>query len=396
MASPDFCTCEDTQDLADEMASWRQALHRQPELAFEEHQTAAFVAGKLQDWGYVVSEEVGGTGVVGTLRNGSGTRRIGIRADMDALPIHEATGLPYASVAPGKMHACGHDGHTAMLLGAARHLARTRRFSGTIHLIFQPAEERGANGGAKAMMDDGLFDRFPCDAVFRMHNHPGLREGAFLFRDGAFMAASDTVRIRVKGFGGHAARPHMTTDAVMVASAIVMTLQTVVSRSIDPTEPAVVTVGSLVAGDAPNVIAGEALLQLSVRSFSTAVRRQLQERIEGLVRAQAASFGASVDIDYIQGYPVLVNSTAETRLASEVARELVGVENVDPHAPLQMGSEDFAYLLEARPGAFMRIGNGVGALARPLHNNAYNFNDANLTVGAAYWTRLAERYLASA
>jgi hippurate hydrolase len=383
----------DLLDAAPRLREIRHQIHRRPELAYEEQETSAFVANKLEQWGWRVTRNVGRTGVVGTLAAGTGTRAIGLRADMDALPIAEETGLPYASEVPGKMHACGHDGHTTMLLGAAEHLAATRRFCGTVHLFFQPAEEHGIDSGARAMIEDGLFERFPCDAVFGAHNHPGAAAGTLLFRKGPFMAAGDKALITIEGVGGHAARPHMTVDPVVVGASIVMALQTIVSRNVDPTQAAVVTVGTIHGGTAVNAIAGTLKLELSIRSFSEAVRTQLKRRLVALVEAQAASYGARARIEYIEGYPVLVTSEAETEFAIDVARELVGAEHVVEEAGLQMGSEDFAFMLQQRPGTFVRIGNGPGEDGCLLHNPRYDFNDDILTIGAAFWARLVERYL---
>ncbi|MGJ7515053.1 M20 aminoacylase family protein [Pseudomonas baetica] len=389
-----YCEVADLAESTQEMRAIRHHLHQHPELAYEELETAALVARKLEEWGYAVTTAVGQTGVVGSLTVGDGPRSIGIRADMDALPILEQTGLPYASRHPGKMHACGHDGHTTMLLGAARYLAQTRNFSGTVHLYFQPAEEHGIKSGALSMINDGLFERFPCDAVFGLHNHPGAPAGTMLFRRGPLQAAGDNVYITIKGNGGHAARPHLTVDPVVVAASIVMALQTVVARNVEPTQAAVVTVGVLQAGTANNVIPGSARLELSVRSFSNEVRALLKSRITDLVRQQAASYGAEVDIDYLMGYPVVINSDRETEFAIAVAQELIGADKVVPHTDLLMGSEDFAYMLQARPGCFLRLGNGDGEDGCMVHNPGYDFNDSNLPIGAAYWARLVERYLA--
>jgi len=381
----------DTLDSREELLAIRHCIHQHPELAFDEVHTARLVAARLEAWGYQVTREVGGTGVVGTLRCGQGTRSVGVRADMDALPIHERTGLPYASIHEGRMHACGHDGHTAILLGAARQLARTRNFDGTVHLIFQPAEEIGAGGGAERMLADGLFERFPCDAIFGLHNHPGVEAGTFLFRAGPLMAACDTVAITIRGKGGHAARPHQSVDPILVAGSLVMALQSVVARNIDPNETAVVTIGTLHAGHAPNVIPDSARMELSVRSFSPEVRAALEARIRQLVSAHVEGYGATAEIDYQRGYPVLVNSERETEFARQVAEELVGADKVVAPCARIAGSEDFAYFLQQRPGCFVRLGNGVG---KPLlHNAGYDFNDELLTVGAAYWARLVERYL---
>jgi hippurate hydrolase len=312
---------------------------------------------------------------------------------MDALPIAEQTGLPYASRNEGVMHACGHDGHTTMLLGAARHLAANRNFSGTVQLIFQPAEENGLDCGARRMLADGLFERFPCDVIYGMHNHPGKPARTFHFRSGPFMSASDRVTITIKGVGGHAARPHQAIDPIVAASGIVMALQTVVARNIDPTKVAVVTVGSIHGGKAMNVIANEVQLGLSVRSFDADVREILQRRITELAASQAASYGATAEVDYGLGHPVLVNAERETTFAREVAEELVGADNVADNIDQVTGSEDFAWMLRERPGCFVRIGNGQGAKPPMLHTAGYDFNDTNLAVGSAYWVRLVERYL---
>ncbi|GGB07023.1 amidohydrolase [Brucella endophytica] len=386
-----FAEIADLAPQSEALCDMRHHLHANPELSFEEEKTAAYVAEKLEAWGYEVTRNVGGHGVVGRLRVGEGGRSVAIRADMDALPIMEVTGLPYASRTPGKMHACGHDGHTAMLLGAAEYLARTRNFSGTVNLIFQPAEEAGEVSGAQRMIADGLFERFPCDAIFGLHNHPGAPEGTFLMRSGPLMAAADTAIIKAIGKGGHASRPHLTVDPVMVAASLVMALQTVVSRNVDPTETAVITVGTIHGGEASNVIPESVTLGVSIRSFSPRIREILETRVRSLVENHAASYGATAEIDYQRGYPVVVNSEAETEFATEVVKELVGEEKVST-CPLIPGSEDFAYFLERKPGCFLRLGNGVDSAF--LHNSKFDFNDANLTVGAALWARLAERFLA--
>lgn len=388
-----YCSLKDLEGSRHELVGWRHAIHENPELAFKETRTARMVADKLTAWGYTVTEGVGTTGVVGTLKVGKGSRNLGIRADMDGLPITEQTGLPYASKNEGVMHACGHDGHTTMLLGAAKHLAAKRNFLVTLHLIFQPAEENGIDCGAKRMLADGLFERFPCDAIYGMHNHPGKPARTFHFRSGPFMSASDRVTITVKGIGGHAARPHQSIDPIVAASSLVMALQTVVARNVDPTKIAIVTVGSIHGGKAMNVIPNEVTLGLSVRSFDADVRTLLQKRITELAKSQAASYGATAEIDYGLGHPVLVNAERETALAREVAEELVGADNVVGHTEQVTGSEDFAYMLEQRPGCFVRIGNGVGDKIPLLHTSRYDFNDDNLTVGSAYWVRLVERFL---
>lgn len=391
-SEPRYCRLEDLSEAADFLRQTRHALHRHPELSFQEIATSERVATLLIEWGYQVTRDVGGYGVVGTLKVGDGARSVAVRADLDALPITEETGKAHASQVAGIMHACGHDGHTAMLLGAARQLARTRNFSGTVHLVFQPAEEAGPNSGAQRMIADGLFERFACDAIFGLHNHPGNAVGTFLFGAGPFMSASDTAKITIRGRGGHAARPHLAVDPVMMAGSLIMALQTVVSRNIDPTQTAVVTVGTIHGGIAANVIPESATLELSIRSFDPIVRERLRQRITDLVNGHVLGYGGSVDIDYQFGYPVLVNSAAETDFARQVAEELVGPQHViAPFGPVT-GSEDFAYYLQHKPGCFLRLGNGESCPM--LHSAKYDFDDANLVVGAAYWTRLVERFLA--
>ncbi|WP_322050395.1 M20 aminoacylase family protein [Paraburkholderia bannensis] len=377
--------------IEEEMIALRHAIHAHPELGFEEFVTSDLVAQKLAAWGYEVHRGLGGTGVVGTLKLGNGARRLGLRADMDALPIHEATGLDYASRIPGKMHACGHDGHTAMLLAAAKHLAQSRTFDGTLHLIFQPAEE--GLGGAKRMLDEGLFERFPCDAVFAMHNMPGFPTGKLGFRAGPFMASSDTVIIDIDGRGGHGAVPHKAIDPVVVCANVVLALQTIVSRNVPPLDMAIVTVGAIHAGDAPNVIPQTAQMKLSVRALRPEVRDLLEARITALVHAQASAYGASARIDYQRRYPVLVNDVEMTAFAQDVARDWLGddglIDNLDPLT----GSEDFSFLLEQCAGSYLIIGNGDGEGGCMVHNPGYDFNDDCLATGAAYWVQLAERFL---
>ena len=386
-----YCQVADLADSQEFLTQIRRQIHQNPELSFMEAATAELVATRLDEWGYQVTRNVGGHGVVGTLVEGGGQRRVSLRADMDALPSLDETGLPHASRNPGVMHACGHDGHTAMLLGAARHIAKTRRFSGTVNLVFQPAEEAGGFSGAQKMIADGLFERFPCDAIFGLHNHPGYPVGTFMFGSGPFMSASDRVLIRIQGRGGHAARPHMTVDPILIAGSLVMALQSVVSRNIDPTQTAIVTIGTLNAGIASNVIPESASMSLSVRSFSPEVRDRLQQRITDLVTLHVQGYGGSVEIDYERGAPVLVNTAPETQFALGVAQDLVGAEHtISPFGPVT-GSEDFAYYLQHRPGCFLRLGNGDTPM---VHNARYDFNDASLTFGAAYWTRLVEKFLA--
>jgi hippurate hydrolase len=390
------------QARAGEFITLRRDIHQHPELAFEEHRTAALVAHKLEAWGYAVARGVGGTGVVGTLVRGQGRKRLGLRADMDALPIDEASGAAWTSQHAGVMHACGHDGHTAMLLAAARHLADENsiegRFDGTLHVIFQPAEEGG--GGALRMMADGLFERYPCDAVFAMHNMPGITQGRLVLRDGAAMASSDYATITLTGIGGHGAMPHRTADPIVAAASIVMALQSIVARNVDPLHAAVVTVGALHAGKANNVIPATATLEVSVRALDRDVRALLERRIKALVTAQAESLGVSAAVDWKQGYAVLVNSAAETDFARDVAVELVGTEKVTLQGTPLMASEDFAFMLEKVPGSYVLIGNGAaedgedGARgACMVHNPGYDFNDRNMAIGSAYWVLLAQRFL---
>ena len=383
---------------ADTFVALRRDLHRHPELGFQEVRTSALVAEKLAEWGYEVTRGLGGTGVVGQLRRGTGERRLGLRADMDALPITEATGLPHASCHHGLMHACGHDGHTAMLLAAAHHLARHGQFSGTLNLIFQPAEE--GLGGARKMMDDGLFTRFPCDAIFAMHNMPGHPPGHLLFRTGAFMASSENITITLHGVGGHGAMPHHAADPVVAGSAIVLGLQSIVARNVPPLHMAVITVGAFQAGEANNVIPQTATLKLSVRSRDRSVRELLNRRIRELVEAQAQSYGVRAEVDFRGGYPVLVNTPLETEFARQVGRELVGDAKVTEQAEPLTGSEDFAFMLEDVPGSYLLIGNGDDATgghgACMVHNPNYDFEDRNIAVGSAYWVKLAERFLADA
>ncbi len=386
---------EALQSRVGEFISLRRDIHRHPELAFEEHRTAALVADKLEGWGYAVERGIGGTGVVGTLVRGSGNQRLGLRADIDALPIDEASGVGWTSAQAGVMHACGHDGHTAMLLAAARHLAEHGAFDGTLHLIFQPAEEGG--GGALRMMADGLFDRFPCDAVFAMHNMPGVKQGHFVLREGAAMASSDYATVTLTGTGGHGAMPHRAADPIVAAASTVMALQTIVSRNIDPLQAAVVTVGALHSGKANNVIPASATLELSVRALDRDVRAKVERRVKAVVAAQAESFGVQAHIDWRPGYAVLVNTPDETALARRVATELVGAERVTPQGAPLTGSEDFAFMLERVPGSYVLIGNGTdsgpGAGGCMVHNPGYDFNDDNIAVGSAYWVLLTQRFL---
>lgn len=374
-------------DIADELRALRHDIHAHPELGFEEHRTAELVARLLRDWGYEVHTGIGRTGVVGVLRRGRGTARLGLRADMDALPIHEAGAAAHISRHAGCMHACGHDGHTVMLLGAARYLAQAGRFDGTLNLIFQPAEE--GQGGALAMLEDGLLERFPCDALFGMHNMPGLPAGQLAFRAGSVMASQDLLEVTLEGVGGHGSMPHLCVDPLVAGADIVMALQTVVARHIDAQQAAVVSVGAFQAGEAANVIPQTARLRLSLRALDPTVRERQLQRVMAIIRGHAASHGCQVQIEHRPAYPVTVNHPAETAFARRVALDLAGADAVQD-APTLMGSEDFGWMLQRCPGSYLMIGNGDGPM---VHNPAYDFNDAILPRGAAYWAALAESWL---
>lgn len=378
--------------FVDRLTTVRRDIHRHPETAFEEVRTSALVAAFLTNLGIEVHRGLGKTGVIGTLRGKrQGPRRIGLRADMDALFIKEATGLPHASSVEGTMHACGHDGHTTMLLGAAEKLAADPGFTGTVHFIFQPAEE--GLGGAKRMLDDGFLDLFPVEAIFGMHNSPGRPAGGFIAHAGPTMASGDTCIVKIRGTGGHGAMPHRATDAVVAASSFVMALQTIVSRNVPPLEAGIVSVGAFLAGDAPNVIPGEVELRLTVRAFSAAVRDLLERRIGEIARAQAESFGCTADVDYIRRYPVLVNHPRETAFCAQVVRDWLGPEGLLDAEPVS-ASEDFAFFLERIPGCYVFIGNGEGEEGGCMvHNPGYDFNDRCLSTGATYWVKLVESYL---
>jgi len=382
-------------DLQPDIQAWRRDIHEHPELAYDVHRTAALVAERLREFGCdEVATGLGRTGVVGVIKGrkpaGKGDiRAIGLRADMDALPIEEATNLPYASRTPGKMHACGHDGHTAMLLGAARYLAETRNFAGDAVVIFQPAEEGGF--GAAAMIKDGLFDRFAIDQVYGMHNGPGIPVGSFAIRPGPIMASTDAVDIRIEGRGGHAARPHISIDSVLVGAQLITALQSIVSRSVDPLESAVVSMCEFHAGNARNVIPQTAELKGTVRTLTPEVRALVQKRVREVVAGVAQMTGARIDLQYEPGYPVVVNHARQTDSAIQVAKEVAGDANVHDMAPL-MGGEDFAYMLQQRPGAFIFCGNGDSA---GLHHPAYNFDDDAIVFGTSYWIRLVENTLAA-
>ncbi|HAZ3478130.1 TPA: amidohydrolase [Escherichia coli] len=377
----------------EELREIRHQIHENPELGLQEFKTSALVAEKLRQWGYEVEQGLATTGVVATLKVGDGEKSIGLRADMDALPIYENSGKPWASKHPGLMHACGHDGHTTILLGAARYFAETRRFNGTLRLIFQPAEEM-INGG-EIMVKEGLFDRFPCDVIFGMHNMPGLPVGKFFFQPGALMASMDQFHITVRGCGGHGAIPHKAIDPVLVAAHITTALQSIVSRNVDPLEAAVITVGSIVAGEAANVIPDSAEMKISVRSLSRDTRQLLLTRIPALAQAQAASFGATAEVTHVNGTPVLVNDEEMARFAWQVACKTFGEDRAEFGIKPLMGSEDFSFMQEAQPkGGFLLFGNGdVGEGSCMVHNPGYDFNDASLVPASSYWGALVEAWL---
>jgi amidohydrolase len=382
-------------DLQPDIQAWRRDIHQHPELLYDVHRTAAFVAERLREFGCdEVATGLGLTGVVGVIKGrkpaGNGdVKVIGLRADMDALPIEEQTDLPYASKTPGKMHACGHDGHTAMLLGAARYLAETRNFAGDAVVIFQPAEEGGA--GAAAMIKDGLMDRFAIDQVYGMHNSPGIPIGSFAIRPGPIMAATDAIDIKIEGVGGHAARPHKCIDSVLVGSQLITALQSIVSRTVDPLESAVISICEFHAGNARNVIPQTAELKGTVRTLTLEVRELVERRVREVVAGIAQITGAKIDLVYERGYPVTVNHTLQTDVATQIAKQIAGEGNVHDVAP-QMGAEDFAYMLESRPGAFIFCGNGDSA---GLHHPAYNFNDEAIVFGTSYWIKLVENTMAA-
>jgi amidohydrolase len=379
-------------DLHNDIRAWRHDLHAHPELLYDVQRTAASVAEKLKAFGCdEVVTGLGRTGVVGVIRGskpaGAG-KVIGLRADMDALPIEEASNLPYKSTVPGKMHACGHDGHTAMLLGAARYLADTRNFAGTAVMIFQPAEEGG--GGGREMVQDGLMERFGIQEVYGMHNYPGLPVGQFALRSGPLMAAADRVTIEIEGRGGHAARPHICIDTVLVGAQIINQIQSIVARNVDPLESAVISICMFQAGSTDNVIPQTALLRGTARSLSPHVQDVLEARLREVVEGTARLYGAKAKLTYKRDYPVTRNHDRETAFAAAVASEVVGPERVNANVAPMMGAEDFSFMLNARPGAFIFVGNGDTA---GLHHPAYDFNDETIPVGTSYWVRLVETAL---
>jgi len=378
--------------IHDDLTKWRRDIHAHPELGFEERRTSDLVAAKLAEFGCEVHRGVGKTGVVGRLRVGNSPRSVGLRADMDALPIHEVNTFDYRSRHDGRMHACGHDGHTTMLLGAARYLAETRDFDGTVHFIFQPAEE--GLGGAEAMVNEGLFDRFPCDAIFGMHNASPLAVGKFAIRTGPMMAGGGFFDIDVAGSGAHGARPEAGIDPVIVASHIAAAIQTIVSRNVRPVDTAVVSVTRFHAGDAYNVIPERAVIGGTVRAFDSETLALIEHNMRRIASGVASGFGATAELDFRILFPPLINDVAEATFIADTAAELVSADNIERDASLVMASEDFSFMLNRRPGAYIRIGNGDEPGRRQAHNSGYDFNDAILPLGASLFARLAERKLA--
>src|SRR5687768_8917153 len=378
--------------LQDEMTRWRRDIHAHPELGFEETRTSDIVAEKLRAFGLEVHRGIGKTGVVGVLRSGSGTRSIGLRADMDALPVLEANTFAHRSTHDGRMHACGHDGHTTMLLGAAKYLAERRNFDGVVNFIFQPAEE--GIGGARAMIADGLFERFPCEAIFGMHNRPGLAVGKFAVRAGPMMAGGAFFDIHVNGKGAHGARPEAGIDPVLVASHIAIALQSIVSRNIRPVDPAVVSVTKIHSGDAYNVIPQTAQLSGTVRTFTREVMELIETNMQRIAKGTAEAFGATAEVDFRVTFAPTVNDAKEADFAAGICAEIVGAENVNRNPHLIAASEDFSFMLEKVPGCYFNIGNGAGEGACEVHNPSYDFNDGALALGATVFARIVETRLA--
>lgn len=383
----------------DELQKIRRDIHAHPELRFEEFRTADVIAQQLESWGITVARGLGSTGVVGTIQNGSRKKSLGLRADMDALPVQELNSFAHASLHPGKMHACGHDGHVAMLLGAAHHLSRHRNFDGTVYLVFQPAEESG--GGAKRMMDEGLFEQFPMDAVFSMHNWPGMPAGSFGVRSGALMASSNEFELTIKGKGCHAAQPYKGIDPIMVAVQIAQSWQTIVTRNRNPVDAAVLSITQIHAGTTTNIVPDEARMVGTVRTFDLGVLDMMESRMRQIADNTAAAFDAKADFVFHRGYPPLINHAKETEFAISVMQSVVGADNVDTDTEPTMGAEDFAFMLQEKPGCYAFIGNGEGVHRAEghglgpcnLHNPSYDFNDALLPIGASYWVRLVEEWL---
>jgi len=377
-------------EFEDQMKAWRHDIHAHPEIAFEEERTADVIARELDEFGIEYHRGLGKTGVVGTLKNGDGPA-IGLRADMDALPIHEENQFDHRSRHDGKMHACGHDGHTSMLLGAAKYLAETKRFRGTVHFIFQPAEE--GEGGARVMIEDGLFEMFPCEAVYAVHNMPGKEVGSFALRPGPMMAAYDSFEIRVQGRGSHAAMPHKGVDPIVAGAHIVTALQSIASRNLDPIESAVVSVTQFHGGDTNNVIPDSVFLEGTTRSFKPEIRDWLEPTMRRIIDGVADAFGVECSFTYQRRYPPTINHETETTIAAGIAADVAGSANVDIDTAPVMGAEDFAFMLEQVPGCYAFIGNGAGEGVCMVHNPNYDFNDDILTVGATYFSRLVETVL---
>jgi len=381
-------------EFHDQMTAWRRQLHQFPETAFEEFKTSDFVAGKLQEFGIEIHRGLGGTGVVGTLKGARGDGpAIGLRADMDALHIEEKNDFAHKSQVPGKMHACGHDGHMTMLLGAARYLAETRNFAGTVNFIFQPAEEN--EGGGRQMVEDGLFDLFPVESVYGMHNMPGLDLGKFAVRPGPFMAAFDIFEIKVLGSGTHAASPHLGTDAIVAGAQIVTALQTIASRVIDPMDTVVVSVTQIHAGDTWNVIPEDVVIRGTARAFKPEVQTQVEATIRRIVAGTAAALNVAADVRYERRYPPTINNAEAAAFTVEVARDVFGEANLELDRDPKMAAEDFSFMLNVKPGAYVWLGNGPGEGGCLLHNPRYDFNDDALPLGASYWARLVETKLST-
>ena len=382
---------KELEDLQGEMQEWRRDIHAHPEIAFEEHRTAQIVADKLESFGIEVETGIAGTGVVGTLRKGMGNRSIGLRADLDALLINETNDFEYKSKNPGQMHACGHDGHTTMLLVAAKYLSEQGNFDGTVNFIFQPAEEN--EGGGRVMIEDGLFDKYPVESVYGMHNIPGMPVGSFAIKPGPIMAAFDIFNLKVIGRGGHAAMPQTTVDPIIVGTKIIDAFQAIISRSIDPQEPSVLSVTQFHGGDAYNVIPNQVEIKGCTRCFSPNVQKKLEDEMRQISESICKAYGADCEFHYEHRYPATINSEEEANLAGQVAQEIVGEERVNLSPKPGMGSEDFAYMLQEKPGSYIWIGNGDGEGSCMIHNPGYDFNDEILPIGATYWVKMAEEIL---
>jgi hippurate hydrolase len=382
---------KELEDLQGEMQEWRRDIHAHPEIAFEEHRTAQIVADKLESFGIEVETGIAGTGVVGTLRKGMGNRSIGLRADLDALLINETNDFEYKSKNPGQMHACGHDGHTTMLLGAAKYLSEQGNFDGTVNFIFQPAEEN--EGGGRVMIEDGLFDKYPVESVYGMHNIPGMPVGSFAIKPGPIMAAFDIFNLKVIGRGGHAAMPQTTVDPIIVGAKIIDAFQAIISRSIDPQEPSVLSVTQFHGGDAYNVIPNQVEIKGCTRCFSPNVQKKLEDEMRQISESICKAYGADCEFHYEHRYPATINSEEEANLAGQVAQEIVGEQRVNLSPKPGMGSEDFAYMLQEKPGSYIWIGNGDGEGSCMIHNPGYDFNDEILPIGATYWVKMAEEIL---